>query len=777
MDSKTLDSFRHQLATWTESRLDSGRYAFRRVETRPAIFCSEGVEKPDLVLWINRASGQAGGIILLPTRQDSTWIERGRKIAHALGLKHFVLWEAHEISIWVTYEQDCHKLEILHLPPAETIVPSDFEQTLDQLLDKLKLLAVTGTAASKTLPPHYFANLCEMTRQNLLPGQAEASRLAADGTQSDSWTAHVSIAKTWLTLWRVLFLLSSNRLPPSLQPHRLEHAMGYVLAETDVQDRSVFAIEGIEPGLTEAASICFHHLANRLQQLDWSTNTLRAAQTVQILLDHCAAIFKISTEEPPWPADRTDLAVNYALPIGYNHTRLVAPRAYLTGWNLLARLSGMPAAGSQARTVYEMWRDVRPENSAAHLLDESIPSRDACKKRLLALREVWPNHRFSLPRDTPNWLWEALYLAGLSSPAGNLHLCLPTDWAFAPGADILWRYLSKGRHLRSYGQSGQSGQTGTRIQFGEPHEDDGVDLLRPDGQMRISSDLAPVRHPRLLHFCLKCEQKILSLLLEGRLRPSRPEPADVPDEVARAAGLFFHSTVGQHVWLHQSGEQEPPGVADMNAILAQQALLLPAADVLGAFALLDWQPGQAMPDRGRLDRTLLACWGRLPAVQVKEQTKSGRKIRQASRQNLHMEIAGFVFRDGLPLFPDHYLMQHYRPELRRYDIIGPLEYQDSFFGRVSLRAADGSEIEVANEPTAKALRLLSGMKRATVELPVDPALMEQILDQYLADLERLWNILLRECRRRIPARRQALASARKIWKEHQLPRRDQIEKL
>ena len=212
----------------------------------------------------------------------------------------------------------------------------------------------------------------------------------------------------------------------------------------------------------------------------------------------------------------------------------------------------------------------------------------------------------------------------------------------------------------------------------------------------------------------------------------------------------------------------------MAEVLCSLNLLLPAPDVLGAFALLDWQSGQPVPDQSRLDRVLHSCWGNLPDIHAARYEQTERKTDQLNLQKLRKEIADVVFVDGLPLFPEHYLMHHYRPELCSFSIPGPLEHYASFFNRIFLRTTDGTEIELDNEPTAQALLILSSMNRQSVELPTDLTLMEEILSRYRADLEKLWNSLLRECRRRIPVRQQAFSAARKIWKDHNLPPRNKF---
>jgi hypothetical protein len=139
------------------------------------------------------------------------------------------------------------------------------------------------------------------------------------------------------------------------------------------------------------------------------------------------------------------------------------------------------------------------------------------------------------------------------------------------------------------------------------------------------------------------------------------------------------------------------------------------------------------------------------------------------RPELAETIAAKVFRDGLPDFPGQYLRRFDLPPLRRYQLPGPLQIDSHFFERVSLRAADGSLVEADHPAAAEALLLASRDGRPGVDLPVDPALTARLVAAYRSDLQRLWEQLLAECRRHHTAQGKALALARRLWQERNLP--------
>jgi hypothetical protein len=134
------------------------------------------------------------------------------------------------------------------------------------------------------------------------------------------------------------------------------------------------------------------------------------------------------------------------------------------------------------------------------------------------------------------------------------------------------------------------------------------------------------------------------------------------------------------------------------------------------------------------------------------------------------EIADKVFQDGVPRFPEHYLMHIYRPALIHYDLCGPLEIAEEFFGRISLRTPGHDHIiEVSGKIVAEALLLASYGVETKVSLPEDESLLEELVLHYRSDLKRLWDNLVSECRRVEPHRQAAVRLARRIWQRYGLP--------
>lgn len=772
MDQPTLNSFRARIHDWVQQRLETGRYPFRRIEACPELFCDQGVEIPDLVLWINRSSCLAGAVLLIPTKTDEESRRRGKRAAQALGLANFVLWSARNISIWSVDQQNDTPIETLELSSLSAVTAQDFETILDQLLSRLKVFAVSGLMARETLPPGYFANLCRLALDDLLPAQLEVSRISVDGTCSDNWAERVAREKAWLTLWRLLLLVSEERLPPRFQPHRLEQVMTYTLADFDLPQETGLAIDSEEPELSEEASICFHHLGNRLKQLGWEDDRERAAASVAILLHRAAIFFGVAVPPLAESPAETSLTVNLADPRMFATPALVAAAPFRAGMDLLAALRRTQPQTIQASSVTELHEISVPTETTAYLSDRSIPDVEDRSKRLLKLRKVWPNHRFSLPADSPTWVWEGLHLTGILSDSASLQLMLAPQWAFDSGVKIFWRYLLK-RHQLASCRVTDGGLT--FLNFAPPGEEGGPELMRREGPVRLERDIAVTQSPALLNFCLLCHREILELVQSGQLRPWHGLlEGDLFRQRTKEIFLFLHTSVGLHILQHLLNKTEPPSLGKMPEALVEASLLLPGEDILAAFAALDWMPGQKQPERSRLDRILRSCWGKLPAVSMATPDQSKHKIRNKDRHKLRLQIAESVFIDGIPRFPEDYLRQYYRPALQNFLIPGPLQPFDRFFGKFFLRTEDGAEIQADDEATARALLVTSRLGRETVQLPRDATIGEQILSKYLDDMEALWRTLVRECRRQVPVRAQALSMARSVWKEQRLPRIDSL---
>ncbi|MDH3998365.1 MAG: hypothetical protein OET90_05960, partial [Desulfuromonadales bacterium] len=432
-----LEQFRQQLATWINLRLSEHRLPFQKLEICPEIVTELGKLQPDMVLWINRDSQLAGSVILLPNVGDATICQYGRAMARALGLGHFTVWAAREVTIWDTAVNPV-RLKTFSFPPAGEVDPIDFHHTLDALLEELKVVAITSAPENSALSTDYYVNLCLQTLQGLSPGLVESTRLTAGQNAADAWVNQTPQEKAWLSLWRLLFLLRQDLLPTGLQPERIEAALGYALEESSASS-PLLKIQDSEPPLPESCAVRLHHLSGRLRQLGWPHSNQEAKETIDRLLSEAAQQFNLAATNLPWDIS-AQLWIKVPPRCEAPKPSIVAPKGFLAGWDNPLCHSGDKTT-LQAQNVYELPASQSFEGIVALLDDQESPTRSERNHRQLSLRQTWPNRRFDLPRTAPRWLWDLLHLAGMD--ATDLHLILPYDWRFASGIDLLWPELTR----------------------------------------------------------------------------------------------------------------------------------------------------------------------------------------------------------------------------------------------------------------------------------------------------------------------------------------------
>ena len=285
MNQDYLQEFRKQLTDWIEQHLASQRLPFQRLEVCPDMATGRGRLAPDIVLWINRDSQLAGSMILLPVNIDDMVIADGVAMAEALGLGHFTTWGAREVCIWRIKCSRAERVETFSLPQANKVQPEDFKWTLERLLDELKLVSVSTAPPTEGFSLYYYLNLCLSNLQELSPGLTDSTRLSAGQTADDEWVELAPVEKAWMSLWRVLFILWQKRLPPGLQPDRMEQVFHYAMADYTDDDSYLewLKIDKDEAPLAEAEAVRLHHLAGRMSQLGWPANPVQADDLIGAL--------------------------------------------------------------------------------------------------------------------------------------------------------------------------------------------------------------------------------------------------------------------------------------------------------------------------------------------------------------------------------------------------------------------------------------------------------------------------------------------------------------
>ncbi len=764
MRPEDLHLFSRQLALWAESAITRGRTPFRRVETSPTLLSAAGEVRPALVLWINRDSFMAGGVLLLPPAGGEPSHQKGHLCARALGLRHFATWDPKEIVVWEDQGKEIRRHRTLDLPAPPGA--EDFRFALERLLEEFKLLSVLGSVPAQELSHHYFANLARATLEGAFGALTESVRVAQAERRLPASLCPFDHArrKSALVLLRLLVLLLQDRLPTGIQPENLEKAMLFALEEIAEPLRDLLLPAQEELPLCSEAAVRFHHLLRRLGQLRFGEDPTRAAQVLELFLS-CEAS-RLGGHPLPDSAPSGD-------------TLLLHPDRLVACASVAAEISSLPllALGTLLRTlrgetlpkirrqsVFDLSREEVPAHIVGTLNDRSLPS--AAQRPILLghLRASWPNRRFPLPPHTPWWAWELLHLLGLAPEGSQLYLNVPAGWLCSDFAATLVTVLREGYTLSSLRHSEHHLTLAIRREASAHSESRLLDL---SAEETILSWAKLQSAPLPLCCLVLAFPSCFSRLLE------REEPifdfADSADWSGQHRQIlrFAHSFLGRHLWKIASGGAPLPSppAFEREAKRVQWPVL--SADILERLDAVATPPGG---ENAEFDRELARLTG-LPSdfTSLLRTSCSPSSSRNTAPRGLARSVAATVFADGIPLFPEQYLYDYYRPELQVFSFTGALRIEENFFGEITLCDSRGVKITVEGEECAKALELASYSGRTPVYLPRDLRITGEILDRYLHDLRHLQQMLLRQTHLKAADTKAADALAQRIWKSLPLP--------
>lgn len=761
MPFEPLPQFNRQLALWTEAVIARGRSPFRRAESHPPLLTASGEESPELVLWINRDSFMAGGILLLSPEEIEEAVPSGVRCAEALGLKHFGVWSPREIVLW-----ECGGGRVSTIPAPPRKEPEAFRSSLETLLEHFKLRSVLGNVPPADLSPYFFANLARTAMEGAFPSLAEGVRIAqGEGRFSGAQSPHrLARRKTALTLLRLLALMARDALPPAVQPEGLERAMTFALDGLPRQLHRLLACTRDELPLPPEAAVRFHHLFRRLGQLQFGRDGARVARVLEILLaneGHRLGGHPI----PDGPVPEKGLLINPddLLP---SPSAEVAPAPLLALTALIRDLGGIPSDSIQVESCFDLAREQMAGTVVGTFADRTLPPAEERLEMTARLRTSWPNRRFPLSPRTPRWVWELLHLLGLSESGTHFALHLPkgslgADFA-APVLDILREHFTIDRLSHA--------APGLRIDFRKEVDFEAETTFPGDaGERRLPWKMLCCGHRALIPLALDLPSPLFALLSEGVLKPFQAE--DMKDR-ARQLLLYGRSSLGKYLWRVVGGGNRLPEFGELPEEGEARGWPIPPAAVLDHLSGIP--EGDEVPSSALIDRELSRLLGvpeELPAARcdVLASRSAAQFLGSPRQRNAAEEIAGVVFADGIPKFPEQYLYDYYRPPLRSFSFGGPLKAEGAFFGQMTLRDAEGTILTVEGEETARALIFASYSGRTPVDLPQDRRLTAAILDRYCSDLRHLRQVLLRECHLRVPKFRSAEALAERIWKSRHLP--------
>jgi len=765
MDSATRNRFLQQISHWAQDYIATGHSPFRKTEINANIITSRGAQSLDLLFWINQESFVAGGFILFPDDEQFD-MEAALASSQALGIRYFATWTAHNITVWCVDDQSIHSQ---FLPPktADSDRIDQFEDTLIQLMDEFRTLAVLGLCPPEKLSFWHLTNLCMGAYQRALPLLSEHFRrnpeLHAKHLPSFEIQAQEKLS---LSMARLLSLLYLDKIPYNLQPENLDHALCYLASELDEQSFGDLKPKLKEPELDESSAVLFHHLLRRLDQISTFDNQSRAAQMLNQLLEHNSLCLETSTESEP--SDYNMLLFCNMAPCATEQLIEVDQPARLAFKYLLRKLLGCPTGQHHYTDLFQLQASQQQLTIKACLCEATTPNTQQRNAFLTHLRLVLPNQSFELPRSTPTWVYHLGYVLGIMSTGSQLNVQTPSSLLSSPFSDMVIKWLQNEFTLHSV--SSLTTQT-IQLSLSKGTDDSAETVFHGEVTRRNAWSKLRQQDPELLALTLLLPENAYQLL-QSDLVQFVSEPM-----TQNSMGIehFNNSSLGQCFNYHLQ-----PKVNRAKRSKWQPRIPRPSDAILTALEELglDSTTEQRLRIDQELERLLnieIATVG--PRTNQPNVHPSHRAAKE-DKKTLSTKIIQLIQVRGVPEFPTHYLYEFYLPELSHFpQPTTAWEISSEFMGtyQLSNQDDDSPDITVDNEFTAHAI-VLASYNSSTINLPDDRDICSTIVTRYLNDLDEIHTIIWRECHAAVHQNETANRLVRKLWKELGLPPWNTIEK-
>lgn len=771
MSRESLDSFLSQLAQWTEQTIETGRTPFRKVEINPPLLHAPCTDLPHLVLWINRDSHMAGGLILLPDKSLEQALATGLALADALGLKNFSCWDRQQISVWGVVAAKAQLEKEIALPATPSAV--QFRKHLQELLERLKILAVSNAPAKGEVTSYCLANLLRLALLDVAPGITEDLRThQTKGPSQPDWPGgrDVGISKGLLTLFRLLAVGHGDLLPTTVVADGLERALRFSCGQLPDSLTAQLSFTSEEPGLSPTASARLHHVWRRLQQLGCLHRNSLLASSAELLQTDIESL----TATPPGADSRVEgnsLLVNPGgVPGTQAPTAEVGLPAVLAWRSLLRWLRHQGHPPYQSSELDRLAVELRPDQVQASLEESPPPQRQQRAHLSTALRLAWPNRRFALSPAMPRWHYDLLQILGRAAENARLEIHLPSSWLDPERGRLIWDLICSDFALDQicFKASNRLVVKLCKSNRGSPSCCvEGLEVTR-----EISWGVLRTRPLSYLQAILTWPEVLQRLIDQGLLQLREEHPC--PEDLAAEEQRYWASRWGRCLAAWCGVDEDRLRKFDFRSAAAGLTYI-PHPDRLRRLANLT---GESDVEFDRHDQEIALWIGpELADNNWPEAPDPKRGVESSSRRSQSLlleELESLVLTDGLPKFPTHYLYEHFRPRLESFDLRGPLQECGRFFDQISLQDQEKNVTQVDSAPLAACLILASTTHRGPIQLPAEPQVAADILHRYLADLQRLRHDLEQASHRLLEETSAARRLVGKAWKHWQLPEPDRM---
>ncbi|SDZ90754.1 hypothetical protein SAMN05660420_00682 [Desulfuromusa kysingii] len=757
-----LQQFAHQLAAWTETIIEHGRTPFRRVDTYPEIDTAEGIKSPPLIFWINRQSMMAGGVLLLPDNNLDAELQVGRSCATALGLCHFITWEAKCVRIWKVEANET--VEQQNFPLTNPDQPETFRLLLAEVLETLKLLAILGAIPAKDLAPHYFNNLFLITLEQALPPLTEAhrsQRSETDEVPAEDTDFSANEANR-LILLKLIALIWSNKCPGSILPEKIEQTIELSLPDLPESLRQALNLKATPntPPLPLESAVFFHHLLLRLRQLAWIQDPEKAKESIRCLAAHW---FQGKTREEETAA--VYLYPDVPVLNSTANTLLSSSPSLLAISALLTEINDLPPKRMICGNLFDLHRDNLPQQQVyARLLNQHIITNFDRRKYTTALRSAWPNRHLKIKAGQPFWPWELIHLLGVCHSRQQLVLEVPDALLNNPRNELAWILLCENY---SFQQIQLLNNNCLKLDIYRDKSTLDVVSLKINGEAReIHFVEDPIRFKRQLLIALNLPSTVYNLLGNELIWPDSDK---VSNNQQPGEDLYRQSRLYKWMYALLSGTS----IEDKNGSQTlDSSLPYPEPLLLKELARFD-KRNPAAEKPASLDSFLaniLAC----PTIETIDRPKVSKAPRtfipeDHSKNNIQETIAQQLSVHGIPNFPAQYLYFLDQPVICHYTIHPPLVVKSSLLGGFELQDADGQIISGYGDELKQILLLCAEAGKTEIDLPDGRQQLEQLLQHYLKDLETLYVYLNNLCYSQIKDFKSARKCIKSVWGQLNLP--------
>ncbi|NVD25085.1 hypothetical protein HTZ97_11695 [Desulfuromonas acetoxidans] len=749
MDPATHQRFIQQLCHWAAIYIAQGRSPFRKAEAGTPLTTAQGALCPDMVLWINQDSFVAGGFVQIPDCEDD--LGTPCACAESLGVNYFATWGSKRLTIW---QADNRKIiEQWPVPPLDQDSPKAYEMLLVQLMDEFRTLAVIGACPPDKLSHWHLTNLCLGTVNKAIPLLSEHLRRTRSDQVKTIETAELQAEnKLTLVIARLLVLQYLKKLPYSIEPERLDLALKEFSAALDITQLDQLSGHGNEPDLDEQSQVLLHHLLRRLDQIGLFRQPQRAIRFINQLL-HATASSPLSTEEN---------SVNAALhmqhcSVSQNDAELVEvdqPQRLAFKY-LLRVLNNWPHPALCRADLFSLPREITVHRIVANLVDHEVPSTHYRNAWQAHIHAAWSGHRPLWPRNTPTWGYQALYLLGILADQGTIQLCLPASALCLPWIDHIFTLLAGEYTVKELALIADQ----FTLQLERRNAPEQIALVCGEARrVEIPNDELFGGGAIALTLLLQNKEDLLRLIEAKRLRLPSEDHYSSEDGRQR-----FHKSC-----LCQQMSKTLLGSNPSGKYLDQ--LPVPSSKVLDSLAALELDGLSSGQQTTLIDSTLQQLLDiDAPPCQDSTTESTASEAPRTDNKSLENEIHQALEVKGIPLFPDHYLYDFYRPELRSfYTDHRPWQLVGEFMGTFTLEDMAGNRCDCNNDIIAYAA-LLTSQEAATPNLPTDPTVCQQIVERFLTDLVRIHQLIWDECHAALPTAKKANRLGNKIWKNLEFP--------